>query len=193
MKYNGLDVVIIKKRNKNTYIRVKDDMKIYITTNYFVSQNEIRNLLDNNNDFINKMIKEKQNKINKDKEFYFLGKEYKIENNPSKEEIEKWYKKQANKVFKERLDVIYKTMKENIPYPNLTIRKMKTRWGVCNKKLKRVTLNLELIRKEEKYIDYVIIHELCHFVHMNHSRAFWQLVSKYEKNYKELRKELKKV
>lgn len=193
MKYNGLDVVIIKKRNKNTYIRVKDDMKIYITTNYFVSQNEIRNLLDNNNDFINKMIKEKQNKINKDKEFYFLGKEYKIENNPSKEEIEKWYKKQANKVFKERLDVIYKTMEENIPYPNLTIRKMKTRWGVCNKKLKRVTLNLELIRKEEKYIDYVIIHELCHFVHMNHSRAFWQLVSKYEKNYKELRKELKKV
>ena len=67
---------------------------------------------------------------------------------------------------------------------------MKTRWGVCNVKTKRVTLNLSLIKKEVKYLDYVIIHELSHLIHANHSKDFWNLVSLLEPNYKKLRKEL---
>ena len=67
---------------------------------------------------------------------------------------------------------------------------MKTRWGVCNVKTNRVTLNLELIKKDIKYLDYVIVHELSHLVYANHSKDFWNLVSVLVPNYKELRKEL---
>ena len=70
---------------------------------------------------------------------------------------------------------------------------MKSKWGVCNITKKIVTLNLDLIKLDKKYLDYVIIHELSHLIHPNHSKAFWVLVSKYEKNYKLYRKEMKNI
>ena len=68
---------------------------------------------------------------------------------------------------------------------------MTTRWGVCNKKTKTITLNSELIKYSIDKLDYVIIHELSHFIHFNHSKEFWLLVSKYCPRYKEIRKELR--
>lgn len=68
---------------------------------------------------------------------------------------------------------------------------MKSRWGVCNRKNISITLNLELIKKEVKYIDYVIIHELSHFIEFNHSHRFWEYVNKYCDDYKKIRKEMK--
>ena len=67
---------------------------------------------------------------------------------------------------------------------------MKTRWGVCNVKTNRVTLNFSLIKRNIKYLDYVIVHELSHLVHANHSKDFWKLVSILVPDYKNLRKEL---
>ena len=68
---------------------------------------------------------------------------------------------------------------------------MKTRWGVCNRKNITVTLNLELIKYDLNKVDYVIVHELSHFVHFNHSKNFWNTVSKYCPKYKQIKKELK--
>ena len=68
---------------------------------------------------------------------------------------------------------------------------MKTRWGVCNKKLEKVTLNYNLIYMDRKYLDYVIVHELSHFIHFDHSKEFWKLVSENEPNYKQIRKEMR--
>ena len=79
----------------------------------------------------------------------------------------------------------------NIPKFTLKIRKMKTRWGVCNYIKNTVTLNSELIKYERNIIDYVIIHEFSHFTHHDHSAAFWSLVAKYYPNYKLARKELR--
>ena len=68
---------------------------------------------------------------------------------------------------------------------------MTSRWGVCNSKLKRVTLNLELIKKEPYCLDYVIVHELSHFIEMNHSNRFWKVVEANYPNYKEVRRIMK--
>ena len=68
---------------------------------------------------------------------------------------------------------------------------MKTRWGVNHKRDDSVTLNAKLIRYDIKTIDYVIIHELSHFIHFDHSKAFWQTVEKYMPDYKERQKLLK--
>jgi len=82
-------------------------------------------------------------------------------------------------------------MFNDLPEFKLRIRYMKTRWGVCNKSSMSVTLNSELIHKDVALIDYVIIHELCHFKYMNHSNAFWKEVEKYYPYYKLARKRLK--
>ena len=68
---------------------------------------------------------------------------------------------------------------------------MKTRWGVCNRSSNVITLNTELLKKEIDLIDYVIIHELCHFYEANHSSRFWKQVEKRYPKYKEARKRMK--
>ena len=79
----------------------------------------------------------------------------------------------------------------NIPLFTLRIRKMKTRWGVCNYMKKIVTLNSELIKYDRDIIDYVIVHEFSHFTHHDHSSSFWNLVNIYYPEYKKARKELR--
>ncbi len=209
MKYviDGIEyeVILVKKNNKNTYIRVKEDGKIYITTNYLVSKNYIKQLLDNNYQTIKKMVERNNIKQERNKSFYFLGKKYDIIIVPtfeiditedkifvkSEDYLNKWLKKQIEKIYKERLDYIYNLYQEKIPYPKLRIRKMSTRWGVCNRSNNVVTLNSELIKYGIKQIDYVIVHELSHFIYFDHSKNFWLQVSKYCKDYKEIRKTLK--
>lgn len=203
------DICITKKiSNKNTYLRVKDDLKIYITTNAFTSNKEIENIILKNQDAIKKMITKFINKKSNQTEFFYLGKKYDIiktsnsgitlgqeklfiNKNFNENDLEKWYKKEALKIFQERLDSCYNNFTKKIPYPSLTIRKMKTRWGVCNTRNKRVTLNLELIKKPLFCLDYVIVHELSHLIHPNHSKDFWLLVEDNCKNYKQIRKLMK--
>ena len=199
-----LEVFITKKRQKNTYIRVKEDLNIYVTTNYFTTKDDILKLIENNKTSISRMITRQEKKQQKEKEFTYLGKKYNLVLINSKEitlgletilynnleNLHKWLVKQANSIFLEELNKMYNIFPVNIPYPSLTIRQMKTRWGVCNTKTKRVTLNLELIKKDLKYLDYVIVHELAHLVYPNHQHEFWSLVGQVIPNYKELRKEL---
>lgn len=209
MKYeiDGIDyeVIIEKKNNKNTYIRVKEDGKIYITTNYFTSKGYLKNLLDNNYVALKKMVDKNKLKQEKNNQFYFLGKKYDVIIVPTidieisddkifvknTDYLNKWLKKRTEQIYKQRLDYIYNLYKEDIPYPKLRIRKMKTRWGVCNRKDNIVTLNSELIKYGYQQIDYVIVHELSHFIYFDHSKNFWLQVSKYCKDYKVIRKTLK--
>ena len=209
MKYtidnNEYEVVIIKKNNKNTYIRVKEDLKIYVRTKIFSSKHYIKTLLDNNTESIKKMIEQQSKQIKKKEYFYYLGEKYEVfiddvdgikflddaifvEN---EKYLNKWLNKKIKELFQERLDYNYNRYNEKIPYPKLKIRSMKTRWGVCNIRDNSVTLNSKLIEYDVEKLDYVIIHELSHFIHFNHSKAFWNQVSKYSPNYKQIRKELK--
>jgi len=202
------DVIIEKKNNKNTYIRVKQDLNIYVTTSYLVSNNEIEKMLNKNIIFIKKMINREKQKLVKESEYYYLGRKYNIITIPQinsvsisnnkllindKNNIDNWYKKEANRLFRERLNYILSYFNERIPHFDLRIKKMRTRWGVCNRKNNTITLNLELIKKDIIMIDYVIIHELCHFVYSNHSIFFWNLVEKYVPNCKRIRKEMKEI
>ena len=198
------DVIVEKKSNKNMYLRVKEDLNIYVTTNYLTPNYLIKKFVNSNIPFIKKQIDKMEKRIEKKLDYYYLGEKIDvviIDNIKTsfedgklyvknKSEIDKWYKKQMKIVFKEHLDEIYSRFSERVPYPNLVIRKMSTRWGVCNKKLEKVTLNSELIYKYPKYLDYVIVHELSHFIHFDHSKAFWELVSYNCPDYKKLRKEL---
>ena len=194
-----------KKTNKNTYIRIKKDMTIQVTTNYFTSDKAITKLIEENTNRIKKMIESQEIKNENNTGFFYLGKKYdivyveycdislgeeKVFLN-KKFDVDKWYKKQAQIIYKDHLDKIYHRFSRKIPYPDLRIRKMTTRWGVCNVKTKTVTLNLELMKRDVKYLDYVIVHELSHLIYANHSSKFWSLVEENMPDYKKYRKEMK--
>ncbi len=207
-QYNDRDYLIViekKKTNKNTYIRVKSDFTILITTNILTSDREIIKLIEQNQDSIIRMIKNQEKKKESNDGFFYLGKKYdpiyveycdisfgdkKVFINKNLD-IDKWYKKQAKIIFKEHFLENYQKFSEKIPFPSLKIRKMSSRWGVCNTKLITVTLNLELIKRDPKYLDYVIMHELSHLIEANHSSRFWSIVEKNCPNYKQLRNDMK--
>lgn len=204
-EYNdkSYSIEIIRKNNKNIYIRVKNN-KIIVTCSYFTTNKQIDKLIKDNYDSIVKMIDRDEQRIEKESKFYLFGNVYdivygfnelEINNNKiyvsNEKELNKYINNKIKEVFSERLNYWYNVFEEKIPVPNLKIRKMTSRWGVCNLKNKNITLNYNLYKYDISCLDYVIIHELSHFIHPNHSKDFWNLVSKYCSNYKELRKKLK--
>lgn len=193
--------VITQKNIKNIYFRVKDDLKIHVSVSFLVSQKKIENMLKENEKELEKMYLKIANK--QTDEIRYLGnsltfisaltKPY-IENNfiyaKSQADAKEYIYKRAYEVFLSRLTQIRHNFK-SLPEFTLKVRKMSTRWGVCNKKSMSVTLNTELIKKDVNLIDYVIIHELCHFKYMNHSDQYWKYVESFYPYYKQARKELK--
>ncbi len=202
------DVIVTKKANKNLYIRVKNDLKIYVTCSYFCTKKQIIDVLDKNIDGLVKMIDAQKAKQEKENMFFYLGKKYDIISVPvidkididdihhiiyikDNKQLDNWYKKEIIRIFTERFHKCFDMFEEAKKIPSLKIRNMKTRWGVYNRVQHSVTLNTHLIEYDIEKIDYVIFHELSHIIHFDHSNAFWMLVSKYCPNCKVIRKELK--
>ena len=193
--------IIERKKIKNIYFRVKDDLKIHVSANKLISKNYIERLLKENTSSLIKMYDKISEKKNED--LKYLGnkliliimdtKPY-FDNNyiyaKNKEEAQKYIYSNAKNIFTIRLNQI-KPLFGDLPNFNLKIRKMTSKWGVCNKKSMSITLNIELITKDLNLIDYVIIHELCHFKYMNHSKEYWNYVAGFYPYYKQARKELK--
>jgi hypothetical protein len=77
-------------------------------------------------------------------------------------------------------------------YSKLIFWNYKTKWGSCAHDQK-IALNIKLVHLPEKFLEYVIVHEVCHLKVKNHSPNFWKLVETLLPNYKEMRKELKQT
>jgi predicted metal-dependent hydrolase len=79
---------------------------------------------------------------------------------------------------------------EKLPFDKVTIRGQKTRWGSCSAR-KTISLNYKLLFLTPALVRYVLIHELGHTKHLNHSKRFWALVGQKEPNYKQLKTDLR--
>ena len=199
-----IELVIHYKNNKNLYIRARDEKTLEVTCNTFMTTKKIMKVIKENEPKIISMLKQKEKEALKDKDFWYLGKPYQIiyesVSHPyfeaekihvkSEQALQKFYNVETERVFKSEVERILPFFK-NIPFFTLKIRKMKTRWGVNNLTQKTITLNSELLKKDLDLLDYVIIHELCHFYEANHSANFWRHVEEYYPHYKEARRRLK--
>lgn len=103
-----------------------------------------------------------------------------------KELLHKFYIEKAKIILKELTDKYANKLNET--YASIKIRGMKTRWGSCNPVKKYINFNLQLIEKPISSIEYVVLHELAHLKHPNHSKEFWNYVSFYMPDWK-LRKQ----
>ncbi|MDQ0480562.1 M48 family metallopeptidase [Hathewaya limosa] len=103
-----------------------------------------------------------------------------------KELLHKFYIEKVKIILKELTDKYANKLNET--YASIKIRGMKTRWGSCNPVKKYINFNLQLIEKPISSIEYVVLHELAHLKHPNHSKEFWNYVSFYMPDWK-LRKQ----
>lgn len=104
------------------------------------------------------------------------------------ETLEKRYRNAARQQFESRVAYFHRITGGN--YTSITVRDQKTRWGSCSSR-GTLSFNYRLIFAPPVILDYVVVHELCHLTHMDHSKNFWNMVAAVMPEYKEYRKWLR--
>ena len=97
------------------------------------------------------------------------------------ENLEKRYRKTARDTFEKRVSYFHPFTGGN--YTSITVRDQKSRWGSCSSR-GTLSFNYRLIFAPPHVLDYVVVHELCHLTHMNHSKDFWNMVGTVMPDYK---------
>lgn len=99
----------------------------------------------------------------------------------------RWLAREAEGHLRDRLDSV--SAETGLDYARMILRRQRTRWGSCSS-AGTVSLNVCLVFQRPEVVRYLMIHELCHRRHMNHSPAYWKLVASLEPHWRALDKEL---
>ena len=171
------DIRVIRSRRKTIALEVKNNGSIILRAPWYASRWDIERFAASKEEWLNQAIL----RINR-------AKQEKPEVVPAgSDEIAELAKK-ARKVIPPRVE--YYADKIGVEYGRIAIRSQKTRWGSCSSK-GNLNFNCLLMLVPEDVMDYVIVHELCHLIELNHSPAFWAEVGKIIPDYKQKRKWLK--
>ena len=210
---------IIRKRNKNIYLRIKGDT-LEVTCPSWVSKQEIIDFVLSKEDWINKTIEKKENQIKDSKiiigdYIYYLGKKYEFNYFKGKDDfkivedkiiihckdgtideaINTFYK--CNK--KVILEMIYQMQDKYLDIlkdynynliPEYKIKLIKSAWGINYNKKNLIVINERLIHFEPRCLEAILWHELLHFMIPNHSNRFHEVLALYMPDYKEIVKKL---
>ena len=212
IKIDFLDKVIIKRTNRKKTISISvTGGNIIVISPKLVSKSYLNNLLEKKQKWINKKLEEDILKSNIKKrnfstgEFFFkFGKKktlvyeksslnkvvetkniirvYCLAEKDIKRKLESWYKEILNSYVEKKLEVFKKLM--DVDYSGVSIKLYKNRLGACTHSGK-LSFNWKIVMMPHDIINYIIIHELSHLKHFNHSKKFWKYVENFCPNYKE--------
>lgn len=212
-----IEIEIIRSKRSTLCISIKEDGTVVVKAPSFIQDAKIRELVENKAEWILSKRKEViQHQSKKMKREYvngatlpYMGKEVPMEiivgkkssvqlenhgfviyTSNTEEEfmqklLKKWYKKQSMDYLTKR--VAYYSQKMNVSYTSISIKSRKKQWGTCDNQ-GNLTFSWRLIMATDACIDYVVVHELCHRKHMDHSKQFWGEVKKMLPDYKEREK-----
>ena len=175
-------IEVIRSKRKTLAIEIRPDMRVVVRAPEKIPQNEII-----------KFVEEKQNWIKK----HLVQMYFKAEENKKQKKEPALTNADVEKLCQKALSVIPDKVKYyaeimGVTYGRITIRNQKTRWGSCSSK-GNLNFNYRLHYLPQELMDYVVVHELSHRIHMNHSRDFWALVGQYDKDYKQHQTELRNI
>ena len=213
-----MEYTVTKKKIKNFIIRIYPDLRIAVSVPLHASNKDVENFIQSKKEWIEITLKKieiaKENKNNlkeniirilskkiekkiiesdlerirlTDTSIYIYSKD--IDNAKIEKKLLEWKVEKLKVILDEYLEKYTKLLNTNINY--YQIKKISSAWGIYHKKENYITFNFDLIEKDIKCIEYVVLHELCHIFYMNHQKDFWTLVEKYMPDYKIRRKNLK--
>ena len=154
---------LIKSPIKNMYIYVREG-RVTVKVPYRLKDKEIQ-------EFISKKSKWIYDKLKQEPKI--------VEKMIEPEEVERLEEIVRTKI--EKYAILLKVMPNKV-----RIKDIKYAWGSCSSN-RNITISKKLAKKEEKVIEYVVLHEMCHLKYMNHSKDFWNLVESYLPEYKTYR------
>ena len=206
---------IIKSKRRTLSLSINENAELIVRAPNQISNKRIEEFIIEKSKWINKNKNLMQSRINEmnnsQSNYLFLGKIYplikvsedtnkidfngtefitSIENNDKfKSSLKSWYKIKFKEIAIPRLN--YFSDKYNLKINQIRFKNQKTLWGSCSSK-NNINLNYLLVMAPMIVIDYVIIHELVHTVHKNHSENFWNAVEAIMPDYKKAKKWLNK-
>ena len=172
MEFN---IQIKKSKRKSVSIEIKPDLTVIVRAPLFLSDNTIKRLVSQKNDWIDKKIKQIENKNSvllptfSEKEIKLLREKTRVLITPKAE----YYAKILG-----------------VSFNKLSVKKQRSIWGSCSAK-QNINFNLLLCLCPDNVVDYIVVHELCHLKELNHSKKFWYEVEKILPDYKASRLWLK--
>lgn len=108
--------------------------------------------------------------------------------------VTRFYHEQCTDVFGNIVDETYQIFRKyGVAKPELRIRNMKTRWGTCLPKKGVISLTSQLIEAPRSCIEYVVLHEYCHFLIANHTKAFYLQIAAFMPDWKQRKEELERI
>jgi len=170
-----------KKSIKHCYLRVINNKEILIKANIYFSLEDAKNLLRRKKQWLLKGLKQVTSNTLTEDEFLYFGEvknlnDYKITN------VDKFYRTTIEEIIPALVEKYSKLM--NLNPTSIKYRKNKRTWGSCNYK-NALSFNTQLCKFPIEISEYVVIHELAHIKHKNHSKKFWDLVEVYCPDYKQ--------
>ncbi|EFU69422.1 conserved hypothetical protein [Aliarcobacter butzleri JV22] len=181
-------VKLVNKKNvKHCYIRVLKEDLIEIKSNIYFSLYDAKILVEKRKNWLENAIKKVSKNALLEDEFLYLGEVKKLQDYNIKN-LDKFYKNEIEKILPNIVETFSKKM--NLYPTSISYRKNKRTWGSCNFK-NGLNFNILLMKFPLEIMQYVVIHELSHIKHKNHSKNFWNLVEKYCPNYKQIEKDFK--
>ena len=206
---------IIRSNRKTLSLTINENAELIIRAPKRLSIEKIQDFINEKENWINRKKRLLENQIkdvtsnhnkllylgnlfpinveqNASKELFFTGEEFianSIEPDSLSLSIKKWYKNKFKEIALPR--VAYFANKHNLMVNQVRIKNQKTMWGSCSSK-NNINLNYLLLMAPMGVIDYVIVHELVHTIHRNHSTDFWDSVESIMPEFQEHKRWLKK-
>jgi len=192
----------VRKNMRRMLLRIvkKDEIRISLAKSLFMN---IEAFILEHKEWILEQNRKIREPFEKDSLFYFRAKAYKVSHHDkalslldariylhpqrAKKQTDHFYKKEAKEYLPRRLDFF--ALKMDLEYKDLKFYCSRRKWGSCNSK-KVITLSPYMMKLNDEMIDYILVHELAHLKHMNHSKDFYTYVKEFIPEYKRIQKEI---
>ncbi len=213
---DNIEITFKRKSVKNISIKIKSQKEVILTYPIFISKKRALEFLESKKTWIEKKLSTfpKELDLVDGDVVKYLGFKYRLKLITSKKNrafiedkiimieskniddfelkqkiLKEFYRQKAKEIFPKLLVSWEKITNQKVQ--KLTIRDSKTRWGSCNTQKAYINLSLHLVKKPLDAIEYVILHELAHLTHPNHSREFYSYIEKFMPDFRERGKMLK--
>lgn len=214
------EVEINRKINRNMYLRVKD-RKVIVNVPYLMPDHEIYRFIEKRKDWIYKVYsygeyKKRNSYLYRGSDtFYIHARPYKLVRNIGKKSVSitgdtifltyqndsddaiKYLYRYLDRSLLDKAQALYQRYQGLLSdygyhlVPEIRARVMTSRWGVCYPKKNRITISSYLIHYPLECLEYIMVHEMTHFIIPNHSKRFYRIVGEYMPEYKKAVEELK--
>ena len=199
-----------RKKVKNLHLRLTATGKVKLSAPLYVSDAEIGKFVTEKLDWLKKHLKTSRTeefwKFDQGGYVLIFAEPYKIVYNAQKNAVsngiiflktsydvrETALKAQLKKILKKKTEerLPFWEEKTGLYASSFVIRDMTTRWGTCNVKTRRICINLQLVKKREECLDYILVHELGHIINRFHDKRFYNYMNYNFPDYKRVKKSL---